>query len=154
ERRIADYHPAIENYLRTTRPLWPALREILSLPHCAMALRGMQDTRLLRLILPEWEGIECLVTRDFYHRYTVDEHTIVAMECLQDLARSSAAAHRRFVNLLSELDEPAILRFALLFHDIGKGARSGQHAQVSAAMAVEAMERLGIPEKHRQMVLF
>ena len=31
---------------------------------------------------PELEAIDCLVIRDFYHRYTVDEHTLVAMQNL------------------------------------------------------------------------
>jgi [protein-PII] uridylyltransferase len=154
ERRIEEAYPKVEQHLASASALWPELREILALPHAAMALRSMQDNRILRLVLPEWEGIECMVTRDFYHRYTVDEHTIVTVENLQALAQTSAPGHRRFATLLAELEEPAILRFALLFHDVGKAARTGNHSEESSKMAEGAMERLQIPEKHRKMVLF
>ena len=77
----------------------------------------MHETGVLTAIFPELEEIECLVVRDFYHRYTVDEHTLVAME---NLWNAPAAPYRE---LLTEIDSPAVLLFALLFHDSGKGAR-------------------------------
>ncbi len=40
----------------------------------------MHETGVLTACFPELEQIECLVVRDFYHRYTVDEHTLVAIE--------------------------------------------------------------------------
>ena len=45
----------------------------------------MHETGVLRALFPEWEQIECLVVRDFYHRYTVDEHTLVAIRILAEL---------------------------------------------------------------------
>jgi [protein-PII] uridylyltransferase len=69
------------------QPLWPPLRNILSLPHSAAALRAMHDTNLLQAMFPEWKTISCLVVPDFYHRYTVDEHTLVAIEKLAELGR-------------------------------------------------------------------
>ena len=65
--------------------------------------------------------IECLVIRDFYHRYTVDEHTLVTLQVLADLRAARDPAVKRYGDLLSELDEPAVLYCALLFHDTGKG---------------------------------
>ena len=43
----------------------------------------MHETGALAALMPEWEHLESLVTRDFYHRYTVDEHTLVALETLE-----------------------------------------------------------------------
>ena len=53
--------------------------------NAALALRAMHETGLLQIIIPVWEQIECLVVRDFYHRYTVDEHTLVTLEYLEEL---------------------------------------------------------------------
>ena len=64
------------------------LHSILSLPHAAAALRVMHDTGLLQAMFPEWRNIFCLVVPDFYHRYTVDEHTLVTIEKLAELAAS------------------------------------------------------------------
>jgi [protein-PII] uridylyltransferase len=35
--------------------------------------------------LPEFHGIDALVIRDAYHRYTVDEHTFVLIDTLHGL---------------------------------------------------------------------
>lgn len=154
ERRVQEHLPQLANHIARMQPLWPALRELLALPHVAMALRAMEDAGVLRLIFPEWEMVECLVVRDFYHRYTVDEHTIVTIENLQNLARTTEHGHRRFATMLAELDEPAVLRLALLFHDVGKGARTGDHSRESAKLVVQAMARIQVPEKWRKLVLF
>lgn len=154
ERRIMEAQQKLKEYFAEPRPLWPQIRELLSLPHAAMALRAMQDNGILRMVFPEWESIECMVTRDFYHRYTVDEHTIVTIENLQSLVRTAEPGHRRFSTLLTEVEDPAVLRLALLFHDVGKGSRTGNHSEESVRMAREAMDRIGTPEKIRDMVLF
>jgi [protein-PII] uridylyltransferase len=54
---------------------WADWKRLLSLPQAAAGLRAMQEAGVLGASLPEWIHIECLVVRDFYHRYTVDEHT-------------------------------------------------------------------------------
>ena len=51
----------------------------------SLGLRAMQESGALAAALPEWRHIECLVVRDFYHRYTVDEHTLVAIASLESI---------------------------------------------------------------------
>ncbi|MFN7935345.1 MAG: ACT domain-containing protein [Bryobacteraceae bacterium] len=154
ERRIIEAYPKLRDFFANAGPIWPSVRELLLQPHAAMALRSMQDCGILRLLFPEWEGIEHMVTRDFYHRYTVDEHTIVTIENLQKLARTTEPGHRRFSTLLTEIEDLSILRAALLLHDVGKGARTGNHSEESERMARETLDRLGTPEKARDMILF
>jgi tRNA nucleotidyltransferase/poly(A) polymerase len=89
-------------------------------PHAADALRAMNALRLLALLLPELKGIEALVVRDFYHRYTVDEHSFLAIEHLHRLKESKSEWDRRFAELLGELEQPELLYLALLLHDSGK----------------------------------
>ena len=43
--------------------------------------------RRLARHFPEMAQIENLVVRDFYHRYTVDEHTLVTLQVSGGLAR-------------------------------------------------------------------
>jgi [protein-PII] uridylyltransferase len=135
--------------------LWPPLRNILSLPHSAAALRAMHDTNLLLAMFPEWKTISCLVVPDFYHRYTVDEHTLVAIEKLAELTPGSIdPARRRFAEIYSEIDDLALLRFALLFHDSGKGVQSGDHALVSVQLARTAAQRIQMPAQEQSAVEF
>ena len=42
-------------------------------------LSEMRDCGLLGAIFPELNEISCRVTRDFYHKYTVDEHTLLTV---------------------------------------------------------------------------
>jgi len=152
--RIASHLPAIRQYFAASRPLWPALKELLAQPHANLALRGMHDTGVLAALLPEFEKIECLVIRDFYHRYTVDEHTLVTIQMLEELRGSADPIRTRFAELLSELDDTSLLYFALLLHDTGKGIPNSGHVDGSVHLAEEAMRRIQLPQADRDTVLF
>jgi [protein-PII] uridylyltransferase len=134
--------------------LWPSLKTVLSLPHAALALRTLHNTALLSVIFPEWDSIVSLVVMDFYHRYTVDEHTLVTIERLAALRETKEATTERFAGLFSEIDNPAVLLFALLFHDVGKGAHTGEHSRVSVEMANGAMARIQMPAAEQDNVRF
>jgi [protein-PII] uridylyltransferase len=134
-------------------PRWPAWREFFSQPHVALALRQMQETGILTAAIPHWKAIECLVVRDFYHRYTVDEHSIVAVEVIDQLG-SKADAPLRFRNLLLAEEDRATLRLALLLHDVGKGTLPGNHVQGSLQAAADVYERLGTPQANREIINF
>ena len=133
--------------VRALSASWTEIKAILALPSCGFALRVMADLGLLQMLIPEWARIDCLVVRDFYHRYTVDEHTLVTFQALERIVS------KRFRTLLEEIDQPAILRLALLFHDIGKG-EGGGHAEKSVLIARAAFERFQIPEDEQATVLF
>jgi [protein-PII] uridylyltransferase len=154
EQRVGAALPQLEEWFSTPRPIWPALKEILSLPYAADAVRSMHDTGALRAVFPEMAQIECLVIRDFYHRYTVDEHTLVTLEVLAGLRGTREPAVKRYTDLLSEMEDPALLLCALLFHDVGKASANGPHAEASAKAAGPALERIGMPRHEREMAIF
>ena len=153
----ADTERRVREALESDAPLaadWEVLRPLLVLPHSVLGLRALQETGALERILPEWKNIDCLVTRDFSHRYTVDEHTLQAISILESLQRTSDPLRRRFADLLSEIEHPELLRMALLLHDIGKGGGTGEHTSVSVKLAGPALERMHAPEAVRSAVLF
>jgi len=131
----------------TPQTRWDDWKRLLSASHPSFGLQAMQDAGTLAAALPEWRKIECLVVRDFYHRYTVDEHTLVAISSLESIADP------RFAELYAELEQPALLRFALLMHDIGKGS-GGSHVEESVRIARTVLDRLGAPESDRSSVEF
>ena len=154
ERRIENARDAFAAWCAGPRPLWPPLRTILGLPHAAAALRVLQNTGLMQVVFPEWEAVVSLVVRDFYHRYTVDEHTLVCLERLAELRHTEDPGIRRFGALLAEIDNPAILVFSLLYHDVGKGAFTGNHSQVSVDRALAATQRMQVPQDDQDTVAF
>jgi [protein-PII] uridylyltransferase len=154
ERRLEQSREALAAYWGAQPSLWTPLRTILSLPHAAKALRAMHDANLIQALFPEWIHIVCLVVPDFYHRYTVDEHTLVTIEKIAQLAGVQEASGHRFTEILSEIENLALLRFALLFHDTGKGWNTGDHSRRSVELARQAMQRLQMPAEDQAAVEF
>ncbi len=154
ERRIEAALPKLRDYFFQFRPAWPHLREIFSLPHLDAGLEAMHDTGALKAIFPEMEEIDCLVIRDFHHRYTVDMHTLTTIRTLIQLPASDDPMVKRYAELLSELENRPALYYALLYHDVGKGAPEEGHIDVSLRICERAMERIAMPEPDREMTRF
>lgn len=131
---------------------WALWRELLALPNAALALAQMQDTGVLAAVLPEWQSIDSLVVRDFYHRYTVDEHTLVALKTADAILSNNPETPTRFHEFLTDTAEQAIFRLALLLHDIGKGTNPGDHVRGSLETARQVFQRMNAPENVRGTV--
>jgi [protein-PII] uridylyltransferase len=116
-------------------------------------LSEMHDCGLLGRMFPEFQAIFCRVVRDFYHKYTVDEHTLLTIRNLERLATRAAKGRERFSALLDDLAHPELLVLSLLFHDVGKW-RDEDHAEESVRMALEMMHRLRLPEESVALVEF
>jgi [protein-PII] uridylyltransferase len=134
--------------------LWHYLQEILLAPHAAEALRTMHSLQLLTLLLPEFQVIDSLVIRDFSHRFTVDEHSFVAIENLHALRKSQSKWDQGYAELLDELEQPELLYLALLLHDTGKGTRPTDHITGSLELAERSLARLDLEASDRETVLF
>lgn len=154
EMRIEQALPALASTPPRGAELWLYLQETLLQPHAADALRAMHSLRLLTLLLPELKLIDSLVVRDFYHRFTVDEHSFLAIESLHRLKQSKSEWDKRYAELLGELEDPELLYLALLLHDTGKGEPNGNHVESSLNIANRAMDRLDVDPKERAEVLF
>jgi len=154
EHKIEQELPALAVTPPRGAELWLYLQETLLQPHAAEALRAMHSLRLLTLLLPELKPIDSLVVRDFYHRFTVDEHSILAIESLHRLKESKSEWDRRYAELLGELEDPELLYLALLLHDTGKGVPGGNHVEASLEIAGRCLDRLDVDAEERAMVLF
>lgn len=117
-------------------------------------LSEMHDCGLLEAIFPELRHIHCRVIRDFYHRYTVDEHTLMAIRNLEALTGPVSGGRSRFASLLEEVRSPELLTLALLYHDVGKWQAEEDHVEASLALAQPMVERLQLPAEARQTVEF
>ena len=132
---------------------WGAFRQILIQPAAARALRSMHELGVLRLVLPEFDAIDSLVVGDYYHRYTVDEHSLTAIEKLHKL-RSAGDSLKRFQEIFTELEQPELLFLALLLHDVGKATPGDQHVYGSLAAADRACARLLLSPADHDTVRF
>ena len=116
-------------------------------------LSEMHDCGLLGRVFPEFQAISWRVVRDFYHKYTVDEHTLLTIRNLERLSTTEDPYRQRFRSVLASLASPELLVLSLLLHDVGKW-RDDDHAPESVRMAGDVLDRLHVSPEARDMVLF
>lgn len=153
EDRITDALPVLAIHIPEGPELWNALREVLVAPHAAHALRTMHALGVLEMLVPEFHGIDALVIRDSYHRYTVDEHTFLVIGNVHRLRQPANEQEQRLAQLLPEIDRLDLFLLALLLHDTGKARREGEHASHSVEMADAFLARLDFDTEERESVL-
>jgi [protein-PII] uridylyltransferase len=87
---------------------------------------------------------------DVYHVYTVDVHSVAAVDCLRQLCRGELAHERPLASrLAAEIARPAPLFLATLLHDVGKGYPDStgsrkNHSGSGAELCDVILPRLGV----------
>jgi len=152
EDRIAESLPVLAVQMPEGPFLWNCLREVLLGPYAAHALRTMHALGILELLIPEFHGIDSLVIRDAYHRYTVDEHTFLVIDNVHLLRQPHHDWEKRFATLLPEIERLDLFFLAVLMHDTGKARRAGEHASQSVELAESVFARLEFDPEERETV--
>ncbi len=127
---------------------------ILAQPQAAPILRSMHRHGVLGAYIPEFEPLTCLVQYDLYHRYTVEEHTFHCIEALESLPQAQDPSLHVLVQLYRQIPDQALLKFALLLHDLGKDVGPGHasHVYRSGKLIEPVCERLNLPPEHRHLL--
>ena len=113
----------------------------------------MHDIGFLGRIIPEFDKIRCHVIQDFFHRYTVDEHSLLTIKNLEDLYRAKRPREHRFASLLRSLARPELVLFSMLLHDVGK-ADPGNHCRNSLRDFEAIAARMHLAEEDVEKVRF
>jgi len=117
-------------------------------------LHLMHDLRFLDRLIPEFGEVLYRVQHDVYHIYTVDTHSIVAVEELSKLKEGKYDAEfPLFKQVLGETSRHDLLSWGVFFHDVGKG-RGKNHSIVGAEMALRAAQRMGYSDKDAEAIEF
>ena len=143
ERHGGRYAP--ERFFPSTKQRDVLLRVLRPRPGLYARLSEMHNCGLLGRMFPEFHKIYCRVIRDFYHKYTVDEHTLQAIRNLELLCQPTTRSRGRFAGLLAETPGAELLVLALLFHDVGKWTNKN-HSEEGVRMALGALRRIKLPE--------
>ena len=117
-------------------------------------LSKMHELGVLEHFIPEFSGITHLIQHEYYHRYTVDIHTLNTIEELDQVFANATEASKKYCRVLHETDAPTLLYLILLLHDIGKGQGIKNHAENGTQIAKPILKRMGLPSSQCETVLF
>ena len=112
-------------------------------------LRRLHELRVLEQIIPAMAHARCLLQFNQYHKYTVDAHSIRAVECVTELATQK----NELGNIYRRIKDKTILHLALLLHDLGKGFPE-DHSEVGARIAAETADRLKLSAQDKETLVF
>ena len=112
-------------------------------------LRRLHEVRVLDKLIPGWDHARCLLQFNEYHKYTVDEHSIRAVEGAIQFQRNDGLLGR----IYNKIEQKSTLHLALLIHDIGKGFAE-DHSEVGRRIARDVARHLRMPERESEQLEF
>ncbi|MBI3736177.1 [protein-PII] uridylyltransferase [Candidatus Sumerlaeota bacterium] len=146
--------PSLGDEFRESEVCRKQFMEIMRGPfNVAQTLADMHDCGLLCAYIPEFEHIHCMVRIDHYHRYTVDEHLLKAVESCERLLKEPEAGRSHAAKVAHEIERLDLLNLSLLLHDVGKGYGKG-HALRGGQIVQRVGIRMGLDPDDIEMLRF
>ncbi len=153
-RIVRKYARGVDAKLRASKAANALFLEILRSPrNVATSLHQMHETDVLGRFVPDFGRITGHGQFDRYHCYTVDAHTIRAIDILRDfrLGEGQYIDMPLASTLMPELQRPELLFVALMFHDIAKG-RGGDHSELGEQLSRKFCRRLALSDDDTELV--
>ena len=155
---------------RITHPTWTAIREDMTQrEHLAVSpeaarrfmsllnytarlgklLRRLHELRVLEKLIVGMDHARHLLQFNAYHKYTVDEHSIRAVERATEFFSDLGPLGRAY----RKIKRRSLLHLALLVHDVGKGFPE-DHSEVGKRLATETAARLRLSKTETEILEF
>ena len=123
---------------------------ILSGPgRVADTLAAMHRVCLLERLIPAFGTVRGLMQFNAYHKYTVDQHSLLAVGQAEALGAENGLVGRVY----REIKRKDLLHLAVLLHDVGKGQEE-DHSLIGERIALGVADLLGLGEHETQMLVF
>jgi [protein-PII] uridylyltransferase len=122
---------------------------ILAGPRTTATLEAMHRAHLLEKLVPAMGTVRGLMQFNQYHKYTVDEHSLLAVGRAETLSQDPGVLGEVYRGIKRK----DILHLAVLMHDLGKG-REEDHSDVGKRLSEEAAVRLGFDEQETRTLSF
>jgi len=148
----------IDNTLRNDNNANEVFLDILSdEKNAALTLRRMNEADVLERFIPEFAKIKGLMQFDRYHHYTVDEHTLNAVDIMHKLENGDLKKEAPLASkLIKTIENRKTLYVAILLHDICKGRenkKKGQdHSTLGAELALKLAPRFSLSDQGTRLV--
>jgi len=122
---------------KTSKEAYKLKRELFDKPYLYSTFYALYQANLLHEVFTPFKKVLNLPQFDGYHKYPVDIHSIYTLYHLEHIDDKLI---KKLFNELS-LEEKALLRLVLFFHDIGKGRRK-DHRLVGANILKHQAKKL------------
>lgn len=146
----------ISGKIRPSKKAVACFLDILKGGRVYNTLREMHEMGILDRFIPEFGRLRHLVIYEIYHRYTVDEHSLLAVRNLEALKNPRHAKLGYLSDILKGTRQHVIF-LAILLHDIGKGGYGrlgGNHEESGYKMLKAVTERFNIEHEDRTRIEF
>lgn len=126
-------------------------REMLKLPcNVGNTLLTMNEYGFLDIIIPEFKKLNGFFQPGVYHCYTADEHTLIAIQNLENLS----VEENQLAAVLKSLPSRDLLYLSVLLHDIAKPISVTGHEIIGAEISKSIMYNLGYNKSEIMLVQF
>lgn len=123
--------------------------QIMAGPGTTATLEAMHRAHLLEKLVPAMGVVRGLMQFNHYHKYTVDEHSLLAVGRVEALAQEPSLLG----DVYRSIKRKDILHLSVLMHDLGKG-QEADHSDVGKRLAEEVAVRLGLDEQDVRTLCF
>lgn len=113
------------------------------------AMRTLHELGYLEKVVPPMKHARCLLQFNQYHKYTVDEHSLLAIDRAGQFADRTDALGKAYHGV----PEKSLLHLTLLLHDLGKGYEE-DHSEVGRRIAEEMTARLHLSPRAAADVVY
>ena len=147
---LSQHLTTVPNERFHTEEVSKMFRKILSRPgRIGKTLEAMHKASLLEKLVPAFARVRGLMQFNQYHKYTVDEHSLLAVKEAEKLQKNNGLVGEVY----RKIPDRDLLHLALLLHDLGKG-REGDHSKIGQEIAHKTADRLELSEKDREVLAF
>ena len=118
----------------------------------AQTLKRLNEAGVFGRFVPDFGRVVAQMQYDMYHVYTVDEHTIHAIDLLHRIETGRLEEdHPLATRIVHQVQSRRALYVAVFLHDIAKG-RGGDHSQLGAEVAERLGPRFGLTDEETETV--
>ncbi len=112
-------------------------------------LRTLHELGVLEKLIPPFAHARSLLQFNEYHKFTVDEHTLRAVEAATEFSQRDDVLGATYRNLRDK----RLLHLALLIHDLGKGYVE-DHSEIGQRIAAELAGPFELDEHETETLKF
>ncbi len=118
-------------------------------PRLGELLHRLHELGVLEKIIPAFGHARCLLQFNEYHKFTVDEHCILAVQRATEFLLDRGPLGRVY----RAIKQKRTLHLALLIHDLGKGFVE-DHSEVGLRIAEQTANLLRLPLREAETLKF